>query len=121
MLGYNHSSTKVFLQVLSDEGFKSGTPVATQVLESADLLFKWCSRLEYKETVSTFATSLAIINDLSSALEQDNCKSMTTRRERMKRESQRKEMSNHCLFMRGHFNNKVFILFKNFLIGGSHC
>ena len=58
MLGYNHSSTKVLLQVLSDEGFKIGTPVATQVLESADLLFIWCSRPEYREIVSTFVTSL---------------------------------------------------------------
>ena len=64
MLGHNHSNTKVFLQVLqlqgvfSDEIFKIGTPVATQVLEGTDLLFIWCSRPEYREIVSTFATSL---------------------------------------------------------------
>ena len=54
---HNHSNTKVFLQVLqgvlSDEIFKIGTPVATQVLESADLLFKLCSRSENREIVST--------------------------------------------------------------------
>ena len=47
ILGHSHGNTKVFLQVLrvfSDEGFKIGTSVATQVLQSADLLFKWCSR-----------------------------------------------------------------------------
>ena len=85
MLGNSHSNTEVFLQVLqgalSDEGFKIDTPVATQALDSASLLFKWCSRPENMEIVSTFATSL--INDLSSALEQDNCKNMTTKRERM--------------------------------------
>ena len=64
MLGHNHSNTKVFLQelqlqgVLSDKIFKIGTPVATQVLEGTDLLFIWCSRPEYREIVSTFATSL---------------------------------------------------------------
>ena len=31
---------------LSDAGFKIGTPVAAQVLDSADLLFKWCSSPE---------------------------------------------------------------------------
>ena len=85
MLGNSHSNTEVFLQVLqgalSDEGFKIDTPVATQALHSATLLFKWCSRPENTEIVSTFATSL--INDLSSALEQDNCKNMTTKRERV--------------------------------------
>ena len=85
MLGHTHSNTKVFLQVLqgvlSDECFKIGTSLATQALESADLLFKWCSRPENREIVSTFTTSL--INDLSSALDHDNCKNMTARRERM--------------------------------------
>ena len=61
-VGHNHSNTKVFLQVLqgvlSDEIFKIGTPVATQVLESADLLFIWWSRPENKEIILTFATSL---------------------------------------------------------------
>ena len=61
-VGYNHSNTKVFLQVLqgvlSDEIFKIGTPVATQVLESADLLFIWWFRPENKEIILTFATSL---------------------------------------------------------------
>ena len=54
---HNHSNTKVFLQVLqgvlSDEIFKIGTPVVTQVLEGTDLLFIWCSRPEYREIVST--------------------------------------------------------------------
>ena len=49
MLGHNHSNTKSFRKyvlqgVLSNEGFKISTPVATQALESGDLLFKWCSR-----------------------------------------------------------------------------
>ena len=46
--GHSHGNTEVFLQVLqrvfSDEGFKIGTSVATHGLQSADLLFKWCSR-----------------------------------------------------------------------------
>ena len=51
------------------------------VLDNAHLLFKWCSGSENREIVSTFTTIL--IHDLSSALEQDNCKNMTTRRERI--------------------------------------
>ena len=61
--------------------FKIGTSVASQVLDSADLLFKWCSRSENRKIVSTFATRL--VHDLSSALEQDNCKNMTIIRERI--------------------------------------
>ena len=72
-----HSYTEIFCLyiiqgALSDEGFKIGTLIATQVLDSADL---WS---ENKEILSIFATSL--INDLSSALEQDNCKNMTAKR-----------------------------------------
>ena len=60
MLCHCHGNTEVFLLQgsLSDEGFKIGTPVAIKVLDSADLLFKWCSRPENKGIVSTFATSL---------------------------------------------------------------
>ena len=51
MLSHSHSKTASIIYIilqgaLSDAGFKIGTPVATQVLDSADLLFKWCSRPE---------------------------------------------------------------------------
>ena len=60
MLGHSHGNTEVFFSMLqgplSDEGFKIDTPVGTQVLDSADLLFEWCSwsynkKISYKLVV----------------------------------------------------------------------
>ena len=67
MLGHSHGSTEVFLYIY------------LYSTKSAHFLFKWCFRPDNSDSVSTFATSL--LNDLSSVLDQDNCKNMITKKE----------------------------------------
>ena len=57
--------------------------LAAQALQCAKLLLYWCSKPENELAVSTFASSL--INDLCTAQNHlhDECKRLTTKRERM--------------------------------------
>ena len=64
---------------ISDKGFaKILTPIAIESCHTAELLLKWCSRSDNKESLSVFATSL--VSDLSTSLQQDTT---TKSREKM--------------------------------------